>query len=82
MIDFYPQKRPLMADIIGHPWMRGECATYEEIAQDFAQRKIEVQAPNPEELQIKSKGEGAIRRGQVKVGDYIFVSGDLTEQEV
>ena len=31
MIDYYPQKRPLMVDIIGHPWMKGECATQEEI---------------------------------------------------
>ena len=27
MIDYYPHKRPLMADIIGHPWMQGETAT-------------------------------------------------------
>jgi len=45
MIDFYPHKRPLMADIIGHPWMQGECASPEEIAQEFAERKILVEAP-------------------------------------
>ena len=70
-----------MADIIGHPWMQGECATPEEIAQDFAERRVQVQAPNPEEMQIKNKGEGATRRGAVTVGEYVFVSGGLTEQE-
>lgn len=38
MIDYYPQKRPLMADIIGHPWMQGETATQEEIAKEFEER--------------------------------------------
>lgn len=46
MIDYYPQKRPLMADIIGHPWMQGECATQEEIALEFAERKEMIKSPD------------------------------------
>ena len=38
MIDFYPQKRPLIADVIQHPWMLGETATFEEIQDEFNKR--------------------------------------------
>ena len=81
MIDFYPHKRPLMADIIGHPWMQGECATPEEIAQEFAERKILVEAPKAEEVAIPHGGGTEVRRGGIEVSDYIFVYGDLTEAE-
>ena len=65
MIDFYPQKRPLIVDIIGHPWMRGECATQEEIKQEFEKRKILAQIPNPGEVPIKIGDKAAPRRCQV-----------------
>lgn len=83
MIDFYPHKRPLMADVIGHPWMQGECATPEEIAQEFAERKILVEAPNAEGVAITHEGEkpATIRRGGIEVSDYIFVYGDLSAGE-
>lgn len=68
MIDFYPQKRPLMADIIGHPWMQGECATPEEIAQEFAERQEMIKSPDIEDKAVKTSREGDIRRGDgVKV---------------
>ena len=63
MIDFYPQKRPLMADIIGHPWMQGECATPEEIAQEFAERQEMIKSPDVQDMAVKTSSEGATRRG-------------------
>lgn len=86
MIDFYPQKRPLMADIIGHPWMQGEVASREEIVKEFAERQEMIQTSD-EEQAIKGNSDSAIRRGNgdefgVKVQNYTFVSGDLTEAEM
>ena len=40
MLRYQPSSRICMADIIGHPWVASEdCATPEEIAQEFATRK-------------------------------------------
>jgi len=82
MIDFYPQKRPLMADIIGHPWMQGECATHEEIVQEFQERKELIKQAEKAEQAVtaKSTGEGP-RRGSVKMQQYTFVSTELTAEE-
>ena len=32
-----------MAEVIGHPWMRGETATREAVKNEFAQRQQMIQ---------------------------------------
>ena len=31
MLDYYPSRRLMMADLIAHPWMQGEIASKEEV---------------------------------------------------
>lgn len=82
MIDYYPQKRPMMADIIGHPWMHGETATQQEIITEFAERHEMIKAPNAEDIEVGLNTAEKIRRGEgVKVQNWTFVSGDMTEEE-
>jgi len=38
MLHYHPQHRPMIADIIGHPWIAGETATPDQIRQEFAAR--------------------------------------------
>lgn len=39
MLDYYPSRRLMMADLIAHPWMQGEYPTEEEIRSELAFRK-------------------------------------------
>jgi serine/threonine protein kinase len=81
MIDFYPQKRPLMADIIGHPWMQGECATHEEVVKEFEERKEMIKQAEKEQA-VKAPGDSKSQtRRSVKVQNWTFVSGDMTAEE-
>ena len=43
MLDYYPSRRLMMADLIAHPWMQGEYPTEEEIQSELAYRKNENQ---------------------------------------
>ena len=36
MLDYYPSRRLMMADLIAHPWMQGEFPTEQEIRAEFA----------------------------------------------
>ena len=41
MLQLNPASRPSMADVLGHPWMRGECVTPEQFqahCADFMQK--------------------------------------------
>lgn len=78
MIDFYPQKRPLMADIIGHPWMQGECATHEEIVAEFTDRNEQLKQAEKEHAIGVTKEQ---TRRSVKMQNWTFVSGDMTAEE-
>ena len=45
MLHYHPQHRPMVADIVGHPWLAGENAvtsTAEEIRKEFENRLITV----------------------------------------
>ena len=41
MLDQYPSRRPMLADIIAHPWMCGEIPTKDEIRKEFEARAEE-----------------------------------------
>ena len=49
MLHYHPQHRPMIADIIGHPWLQGETATPEQIKAEFAARLETVQQRVKEE---------------------------------
>ena len=38
MLQLLPNQRLSMADIIGHPWMQGPIATYQQVLADFSRR--------------------------------------------
>ena len=42
MLHYHPQHRPMMSDIVGHPWLAGKTATADEIKQEFANRLVIV----------------------------------------
>lgn len=72
-----------MADLIGHPWMLGDTATQEEIAVEFSERHEMLEAPQEDRpVNQGNSMDNRTRRGNgVKVQNYIFISGDLTEEE-
>ena len=41
MLDQYPSRRLMLADIIAHPWMQGEIPTKDEIRKEFDVRTQE-----------------------------------------
>ena len=43
MLQLDPKNRLNMAEIIGHPWMRGETATSEAVKYEFLQRQQMIQ---------------------------------------
>jgi hypothetical protein len=43
MLQHDPKNRLNMAEIIGHPWMRGETATREAVKHEFLQRQQMIQ---------------------------------------
>ena len=43
MLQLDPKNRPNMAEIIGHPWMRGETATREAVKHEFLLRQQMIQ---------------------------------------
>jgi len=38
LLHYHPQHRPLLADIVGHPWIQGDTATSEQIREEFNRR--------------------------------------------
>ena len=44
MLQFNPNQRLGIVDIIGHPWMQGEMPSSEAIRAEFAQRHSQVKA--------------------------------------
>ena len=79
MLHYHPQHRPMMADIVGHPWLAGKTATQSEIAQEFSQRLEQVNKRVSED-QIAEKNEKRTRRAAVIKGK-LYVYGGLTEEE-
>ena len=43
MLDYYPSRRLMMADLIAHPWMQGEYPKEEEIRSELAFRENDNQ---------------------------------------
>lgn len=46
MLSFNPIERPSLAEIVEHPWCKGETPSYEEIKEEFQQRKEQLEAEN------------------------------------
>ena len=46
MLAYNPHERPSLAEIKSHPWYNGPMPSYEEIRQEFEQRKQELDAMN------------------------------------
>jgi len=82
MLQVHPHQRLCMADIIGHPWMQGECATPEEIAVEFAKRHEvnKARATEEEDRKMAMKQKQRPRRGEQIAGN-VYMSEELTEEE-
>ncbi len=57
-----------MADVIGHPWMRGEIATKEAVQKEFAQRQhlIQQQDQAEREFQQQARAQNQQKQGEKK----------------
>lgn len=42
MFQLIPSQRLSMADVVGHPWMKGEMATPEQVQQEFRNRHEKI----------------------------------------
>ena len=42
MLDYHPSKRLLITDLIGHPWLQGECPTAEELQSEIETRQNSI----------------------------------------
>ena len=38
LLQLYPERRPTMAQVLAHPWMKGPQPTYEEMCNEFTKR--------------------------------------------
>ena len=56
MLQYDKFHRPSVAEIKEHPWWKGPVPTAEEIKQEFANRKAELEAQNNEEFAVDQTG--------------------------
>jgi hypothetical protein len=42
MFQLIPSQRLTMADVVGHPWMKGEIATQQEVQEEFRGRHEKI----------------------------------------
>jgi len=78
MLHYHPQHRPMIADIIGHPWLAGETATAEQVQAEFTQRLVEVNKRVKEEQDQEKAVKNRNRRSEV-INGVRYVWGELTE---
>lgn len=78
MLHYHPQHRPMIADIIGHPWLAGETATAEQVKAEFAHRLVVVEQRVKEEQDQEKAVKNRNRRSEV-INGIRYVWGDLTE---
>jgi serine/threonine protein kinase len=73
MLQYNPNSRPSLADIIGHPWMQGPIATPEAVRAEFANRhKILKQQQSAEATQkVAQRKEHASQKQGVRRGECI-----------
>lgn len=63
--------RPTMADVLGHPWMRGEAATHQDFTAKFnhiMQRAVDTRDGGQEALDVDFQIAGAGRRQNMRGG--------------
>ena len=80
MLHYTPSHRPMLADIIAHPWMQGPTATNAQIQQDFKNRQAIVDQRVQEEF-LQEKQEKRTRRGAFAHDGKLYVYGELTANE-
>jgi len=80
MLHYHPQHRPMIADIIGHPWLAGPTATADEIKLEFARRLEIVNERVKEEQEQEKAVKTRERRGHV-IKDKRYVWGELTADD-
>jgi len=78
MLHYHPQHRPMIADIIGHPWLAGPTATEDQIKAEFQNRLQIVNERVKEEQQQEKAVKDRNRRSEVIKG-VRYVWGELTE---
>lgn len=55
MFQLIPSQRLTMADVVGHPWMKGTIATPEEVQAEFRGRHEKILAANQAEQARKEQ---------------------------
>lgn len=55
MLAYNPHERPSLAEIKSHPWFNGPVPTYEEIAEEFTQRKAELESMQNQANQVPAQ---------------------------
>ena len=80
LLHYTPQHRPMLADIIAHPWLQGPTATNAEIKQEF-QNRLNIVNNRVQEEFLEEKRQARARRGAFEYGNKLYVYGDLTQGE-
>lgn len=80
MLAFNPISRATMADILGHPWMRGKTITqqqFEETCKKFLDATIEEQKKANEELGVDHNSKHLTRRSPRDFNGIDFVNREF-----
>ena len=80
MLHYSPQHRPMLCDIISHPWLQGPTATNDQIRQEFKNR-LDIVNNRVQEEFLEEKQKARARRGVLKHDGKLYVYGELTAGE-
>ena len=76
LLDMDPEKRPTAAEVLAHPWMKGETPDHGTIRDSFEQRLTEVREATLSDESIPDSSEGQDYRE-----DYQNHRGDDDEDD-
>ena len=89
MLHVNPQNRLCMADIVGHNWMKGETATFDEIQIEFNQRLAILKKSNAiskeqqaQAINYNMNADMGIRRNVLTVNNINYTANDLNKDEI
>ena len=80
MLHYSPQHRPMLCDIISHPWLQGPTATNDQIRQEFKNR-LDIVNNRVQEEFLEEKKQARSRRGVLQHDGKFYVYGELTANE-
>jgi len=69
MLQFNPNSRLSLADIVGHAWMQGSIASAKEVRAEFQQRQNTIKTNNEAEAAEKAKDRKPIPPRKTHRGD-------------